>query len=454
MRVQPGARGERAELDRLLDRLLERAGAGAKLGLERVREALAKLGSPEQRLAVVHVAGTNGKGSTCAMIESIARQAGLSTGLYSSPHLSRFNERIRLSGEPISDAGLADALGRALANDLPRLSFFETLTVAALHSMQQAGVQLAILEVGLGGRLDATNVISHPLVTVITSIGLDHTHMLGSTLAAIAHEKAGIFKANAPAVIGPVSGEAGAAIASDAARLRCQSPPWQLVRSPAEELTVIERFGHAPLSLRLAADGCATVTAPEGRTATLSPGLAGAHQADNAALAAAAAWLLATRFAGIEDHIADGVSRTRWPGRLESLGLEGRTLLLDCAHNLHAARAVARHLDGQPASQTVLIFGALEGKPWRAMLELLRPHARERIYCEPLSELAGRRAVPPTTIAAEIDGFVATTAEHALDRALDRTGAGDTIVVTGSIFLVGRVRARVLDEAQDVVVPL
>ncbi|WP_267888146.1 bifunctional folylpolyglutamate synthase/dihydrofolate synthase, partial [Sorangium cellulosum] len=203
-------------LPALLAALGQRAPRGMVLGLDRVREALAALGDPHAGLAAVHVAGTNGKGSVCAMVESIAREAGLRAGLYTSPHLSRFAERIRIGGEMIGDAALEAALSAALERVPSPLTFFEALTVAAFVAFRDAGVDLAILEVGLGGRLDATNVIAAPLCTAITSIAFDHEALLGPTLADIAREKAGILKPGAPAVLGPLDPEADAAIESAA----------------------------------------------------------------------------------------------------------------------------------------------------------------------------------------------------------------------------------------------
>src|SRR4051794_2193757 len=197
-----------------LEQIQARVPRGIVFGLERVNAALAELGDPHLDLACVHVAGTNGKGSTSAMVESIARAAGLRTGLYTSPHLCRFAERIRLDGEPIDDDAFAAALDRVLGGCRADLTVFESLTIAAFVAFHDAGVELAVIEVGLGGRLDATNAIRAPLCTAITSIGLDHTEYLGPTIADVAREKAGILKPGAPAVLGPMPEEAYRAIAA------------------------------------------------------------------------------------------------------------------------------------------------------------------------------------------------------------------------------------------------
>src|SRR5580704_6647193 len=182
-----------------------------RLGLEPMREACARFGNPERAFESVHVAGTNGKGSVCAMVESIARAAARRTGMFTSPHLCRFAERIRIAGEPLDDATLEDTLDRAL-DGAPELSFFETATLAAFLAFREANVDFAIVEVGIGGRLDATNVLPRPRAAAITRIALDHTDRLGPTLVEIAREKAGIAKAGLDLVVGPLPADARAAV--------------------------------------------------------------------------------------------------------------------------------------------------------------------------------------------------------------------------------------------------
>src|SRR5580692_1218800 len=227
-----------------LHALQARAPRGMVLGLDRVRVALAAVGDPHLDLCAVHVAGSNGKGSTSAMVESIAREAGLRAGLYTSPHLCRFAERIRVDGLPIED-GPFERCPAAL-------TFFESLTVAAFLAFREARLDVAVIEVGLGGRLDATNVLEAPLATAITSISLEHTAVLGDTLDAIAREKAGILKPGAPVVLGVLPEEADRAIVEVAARV-----------------------GTGPIE--------------RPRVPPCPPGLAGPHQARNAAVAAALA---------------------------------------------------------------------------------------------------------------------------------------------------------------------
>src|SRR5580704_14210234 len=260
-----------------LHALQARAPRGMILGLDRVRDALAALGDPHLGLAAVHVAGSNGKGSTSAMVASIARAAGLRAGLYTSPHLCRFAERIGIDGRPIEDAPFERSLAAVLDRCRPDLTFFESLTVAAFLAFREAAVDVAAIEVGLGGRLDATNVLEAPLATAITSISLEHTAVLGDTLAAIAREKAGILKPGAPVVLGALPAEADRAIVEVAAQV-----------------------GAGPIERPL--------------VPPCPPSLAGPHQARNAAVAAALGRHLGARFPGVgEAAIRRGLEETRWP---------------------------------------------------------------------------------------------------------------------------------------------
>src|SRR5215472_1154630 len=244
----------REELRQALADLVARVPLGMRLGLEPMRAACNALGHPERTFAAVHVAGTNGKGSVCAMVESILRAAGKRTGMYTSPHLHRFAERIRIDGEPLDDAALARVLSDVLKR-APELSFFEVATAAAFVAFREAEVDVAVLEVGIGGRLDATNVIPPPLATAITRIALDHTDRLGPTLAHIAREKAGIAKAGVPLVVGSLD-EGPLAVVEDAARA---------VGAPVVFAERDARAGEAVDNVRV--------------------GLAGGHQRENARVA-------------------------------------------------------------------------------------------------------------------------------------------------------------------------
>lgn len=404
------------------------------LGLDRVEDALVALGDPHRGIAAVHIAGSNGKGSTSAMVEAIARAAGLRTGLYTSPHLCRFAERIRLDGEPIDDAAFDRALDAVLSRCRPDLTFFESLTLAAFHAFREAKVDLAVLEVGLGGRLDATNVLEAPLATAVTSISLEHTAILGDTLEAIAREKAGILKPGAPVILGPLAREADQAI-----------------------VEVAERVGAGPIQRALRPEGTG-----ERDDIHFSLGLRGPHQIENAGVAVGIVRHLAARWPALdwEGAIARGLRDVRWPGRLETLERDGVHVLLDCAHNPEGIERLrqailderARASGGAPA-RMALIFGALSDKRWPDMLRALAPLAplaRDRYYTEP----KGRAPAPLAELQRLFPGEAVPAPRAALARALAERQPGDTVLVTGSIYLVGELRAALLGIEADPVIAL
>jgi len=386
----------------LLARLSGAQSLGVDLGLGPVRRALALLGDPQRTFAAVQIAGTNGKGSTAAMTEAILRGAGLRTGLYTSPHLARFTERIRVAGREVDGDRLA-ILDRRLEATTVRLTYFEIATVLAFLALAEAAVEIAVLETGLGGRLDAVTTCE-PLATAITSIDLDHVGYLGTTLPEIAREKAGILKPGVPCFLGRLPEAAERAIAEVAARV------------------------GAPL-LRLDRD----FAAPTGPLA-----LPGPHQRDNAALA------IALDPAAIDRALA-GVA---WPGRLERVGDD---LLFDCAHNAHGARALAAALPALAAGRRIaLLVSIARDKDAGAIFAALAPVAHA--LCATRSE--SLRAVPPEALAADARRFFAEVAAHddvpqALATARRLAGPGGLVVVCGSMFLVGTLRARLLGEPFD-----
>jgi dihydrofolate synthase / folylpolyglutamate synthase len=383
-----------------LSRLYARVPLGVRLGLAAMREACAAMGHPERAFPAVHVAGTNGKGSVCAMVESIARAHGLRTGLYTSPHLCRFAERVRLGGEPIGDEALAHLLARVL--DLtPDLSFFEAATLAAFLAFREARVDLAVIEVGLGGRLDATNVIPTPRAAAITRIAFDHTDRLGPTLTDIAREKAGIAKPGLDIALGSM---------------------------PAEIRAAIDQVAH---------ESGATTRAIDPVPTPARIGLAGEHQKENARLAAA----LGARIGASPGAIDEGIARARWPGRMESIG----RFLLDAAHNPDGAEALARHLRSLalPAQKVALVFGTLADKDWGPMLDALAPLAQDRCYVSPQGGVRG--AVDAVAMAARHPGAVTPSTREAFTRFERAEGPGPAlIVVAGSIVLVGEARGLLL----------
>jgi dihydrofolate synthase/folylpolyglutamate synthase len=401
----------------VLERLYALAPRGALLGIDRVRAACSALQHPEQSFASVHIAGTNGKGSVAAMVDAMARAGGLRVGLYTSPHLLRFAERIQVDGEPISDDRLFGALERVL-DGFPELTFFETATVAAFVVFAETKVEVGVIEVGLGGRLDATNVLESPRATAITRIALDHTDWLGNDLRSIAREKAGILKRGVPAVLGPLEGDA---LAEVRALAESVNAPLRLTADDAELASFVERH---------------------------PPGLAGNHQIENARIAVA----LGEELGLARADIARGLRSAHWPGRLERLTTPEGDVLLDAAHNPDGAGALASVLARQRCdpARVALIFGAMADKDTASMLAVLAPHAKHRFYLAP----EGRRATDPARLLAMQPGSIAADVPEALACARAAVGAEGLVLVTGSIFLVAAARAHLLGLPRDPAVAL
>jgi dihydrofolate synthase/folylpolyglutamate synthase len=402
------------DLKATLERLYALIPRGKKLGLERMQVACAKFGNPERSFTAVHVAGTNGKGTVCAFVSAMARAAGLRVGTYTSPHLQRFAERIAIDGVPIDDETLVPLLNRVMDVG-PDLTFFEVATLAAFVAFKEAGVQLAILEVGLGGRLDATNVIPPPRVAAITRIAFDHMAELGDTLGKIAYEKAGIIKPGSAVVLGKIHPEARAVIEERVAETGARLVP---LGSP-------EPIAGAPLAYP--------------RVALLGSNLA-------------VAVTIGRELGWAPEVLAQGVENTVWAGRNELLHRNGQDLtLLDCAHNPDGAVALSHALDPtvladiESRREIALVFGALNTKNWRAMLRRLEQVAGQRIYVAP----PVARAVDPNEMLQVSSGEVAASVEQALTRARELVGSKGVVVVAGSTFLVGAARALLLNLPSD-----
>lgn len=376
-----------------------------RLGTRAMRAACARAGDPQDALRVVHVAGTNGKGSVSAMVEAAGRAAGLRTGLYTSPHLCRFAERIRVDGEPEGDDALASYLGRALAE--AELSFFEVATLAALLAFRDRGVELAVLEVGIGGRLDATNVVARPAASAITRVALDHTDKLGRTTREIAWEKAHVAKPGAPLVLGPLDPDAlGAA------------------RRVAEE-----RGARVVLAMD---DGDAARFA-----AAASLALAGDFQRDNARVA----HVLCAAAGLPRDASERGIAAATWPGRLEAIDTAEGRWLLDGAHNPDGAAALARAIAARPERPRALVLAVSADKDVDA---IVRPLAAV-VDVIVASQYAQARSLPAPALAARCrahGGLVECVDElaAAVDHARDAVGMGGCVIVAGSLFAVGEVR--------------
>jgi len=431
-----------------------------KFRLEEMRALIEALGHPERRFRSVLIAGTNGKGSTAATLSAILQSAGYRVGLYTSPHLERVNERIRINGNPIGDEDFArlyfrvdDCANRLVSEGrLPaHPSYFESLTAVAFETFAEAQVDLAVLEVGMGGRLDATNVVE-PLLSIISDISLDHMEWLGDTITLIAREKSGILRRNGVLVTLPQHPEANQAIGEIAMELDVRGVnAAEFIPVPESDrgvqgAGVRNRYGLEVMGDRIVID---------------SP-LAGVHQQRNIALAIAAAVELRNDngYTITPAHIEDGIRKTDWPGRLEQFDLPGKPpVILDVAHNpagawaLRAAlsaqiqertraAASATSLLPQPCDmRTVLVFGCMQDKAWLEMARILFP-LFDRVVVTPVP--SPRSATTGDLLRAGADTGVRTTAapngHAALEAACREAGPNGLVVAAGSVYLVGEIR--------------
>ena len=400
---------------------------GEKNGLANTRALLDALGNPEKRMGrVIHVAGTNGKGSTCAMIERALRECGLKTGLFTSPYLCRFQERIRLNGAPIPDDALTDVCARVrekaekLAENGICATTFELLTAIACLYYADSAVDFAVMEVGMGGRFDSTNVL-FPAVSVIAAIGMDHMARLGNTIGEIAFEKAGIVKPRTPAVVMTQSEDA-----------------MRVFRSAAREMNA-PLFETAPVSvLSETADGASfAVPLPANGLTRARIRLGGAHQIANAALA-----LTALDRLGIDmTRAVSGLEKTRWPGRLEWIG----NVLIDGAHNPQAARTLADYIHTYFQGRRVaLVTGMMQDKQYEACASIFKTFASDVVT----ARVDWPRALPADALAAVYGhgACAAPSIRTALSTAKRLAGEDGIVVVAGSIYLAGDVRNLLLPD--------
>ncbi len=419
--------------------------------LTRTERLLAALGNPHQQFRSVHVAGTKGKGSTAAMIERVLRAANQRTGLYTSPHLHTFRERIRVGGAMISEDAVIAGVEKLkpLAAQIPGVTTFEIMTALAFDYFHACGVEIAVLEVGLGGRLDATNVVT-PLVSVITSISYDHTAILGNTLAQIASEKAGIIKPSVPVVASPQQDEALAVIQATArkqtASLVSVSPELEFQVADADyQLSLVEQnLGgqHFTLTRQTETFDLSLFTQD------LRINLLGKHQLTNAATALAALFVLRDQGIAVSDEaLRGGLANVEWRGRFEILSRDP-FIILDGAHNADSARRLVGTLgDVFPHARVYFIFGASGDKdiagmfaellPAATSLTLTRSHNPRAADTARLTDLAAKYTVE-TTIAPDLT--------RALRDARQRANREDVICVTGSLFVVAEARAAWLTE--------
>jgi dihydrofolate synthase/folylpolyglutamate synthase len=396
---------------------------GIKLGLENIRTLLERCGHPERGYGIIHVAGTNGKGSVSAALAAILQHAGYRTGLYTSPHLHSFTERIRVDGDAIVEDEVArlTILLRSLAEGVPA-TFFEFTTAMALLHFQQRQVDFAILEVGMGGRLDATNPVN-PRLCVITPICFDHAEHLGDSLAAIAREKGGIIKEKIPVIVGRQEPEALEVLMEEA---RSRHSSLFLCGRDFSPAGGPDGFDFHGMGLELSG---------------LRPGLLGAHQQENLSLALAAAAVLRLQGAGIPGAaLREGIERVRWPGRLEWWGGR-REVLIDGAHNEGGARVLAAYLSSLPITGVRWVAGIKGIRPIRDILGPLLPHV-SALYCTrpPVEESVDPELLAEQGAAAGVPAEAYETPEAALAAALRDRRRDEIVLVAGSLFLAAAAR--------------
>lgn len=403
---------------------------GVALGLERMQRFAAALGDPQRAVPCIHIAGTNGKGSVAAMIESILRAAGWRTGLYTSPHLIRLGERVQVNRQILSPAEIAGHVAelRAIADKIEQTggaaahpSYFEFMTAMALLHFRRARCDIDVVEVGLGGRLDATNVVM-PELSVITSIGLDHCDLLGGTLAAIAREKAGIIKPGRPVVIGRLPAEAETVVRTVAESLG--SPVLSVREAFGEQ---IERYPRTSLE--------------------------GEHQRINAAVATLAVRQLAASWRVGEAEIERGLTNVQWPGRWQHFLIDGRTVIVDGAHNPEAAIVLDQNLTRlreETGRAPIIVTGVLGMDRARAVLEVCCRHAEEIHLVVPGQRRACSFDQLESAMTPAYAGRVVRTSVTSVFPNQNRCAVGtpgDVVVIVGSLYLAGEVLARLSPEA-------
>ncbi len=412
--------------------------SAAKFDLQNITVLAERLGRPDRVYPTVHIAGTNGKGSTAAFLEAILRDAGFRTGLNTSPHLERINERICVEGEEVSDEVFAETFTRVqavieelLAEGKLRAhpTYFESVTALAFEIFARSRVEFGVIEVGLGGRLDATNIVT-PVISIITRIDFDHENFLGHSLREIAVEKGGILKPVVPVVIAAQQPEVREVLLARAQELRC---------------AVLEASEAFRVQGERVEEGCVRVIVAEmgtRRTYELAPRLPGRFQLQNALNAVAAARLLQERGYRISDeNIVRGIAATEWPGRIERLGRRP-DVYFDGAHNPGAAKELAAFLEENFRGRKVyLVFGAMRDKAVDEVTGALFPHAHEVLFTEARTPRAISAAQLARMAGHHAERYsVYPEAEQALEAALEKAKPEDAVFVTGSLYLVGELR--------------
>jgi dihydrofolate synthase / folylpolyglutamate synthase len=386
--------------------------AGVSLGLTRINQLLEILGSPQDQIPVIHVAGSNGKGSVCAYLSTILVAAGYRVGRYTSPHLVDWNERICINHQPIADDQLIKIIQHVQAASIEPTTKFELITAAAWVYFAAEQVDIAVIETGLGGRLDATNTVSQPLVTVITSISKEHAPQLGDTIAAIAQEKAGIIKSNCPIVIGQLPTEAAQVISQRAIDL------------DAPLIQVVSATQLAPGQAQL-------------EDLVYELPLLGDIQMHNSAVAIRAIQQLPATWQITPAHIQMGIAKTQWPGRIHQTNWQGKSLLLDGAHNPEAAIALRCYIDQCYSSDITWIIGMLNTKEHLPILQALLRKG-DRLHLVPVPDELTATPEDLQAIAQSIYPEVAvTTFTDWKSGLMAAYGYPEPVVMSGSLYLLG-----------------
>ncbi len=408
---------------------------GIILGLSTITNILDGLGNPQRTFTVIHIAGTNGKGSIASALAAILQQAGYRVGLYTSPHLIRFNERICINGTPIADDAVVASWEavKAVHQGDREPTFFEFSTAMAFYAFAQGAVDYAVVETGMGGRMDATNVVS-PVVSVITNISLEHKTYLGSTIAAITGEKAGIIKPGVPVVTGVSQPSAKAVIEQTAARLA--APVYMKGRDFRVRRSGHDRFSYVGV---------------DHHWTGMRTNLMGGHQVENASLTLAACELIMREDDRLSrNHIQAGLAQNRWPGRLEVVS-QKPYVVLDGAHNLMAARRLGRFLQDTLAGRRItMVAGILDDKPYAAMLKDLVAPCSRLIITRPKID----RSLPPETLAAAAKPLITkieivADVGEAVRHAIATSRPEDAVCVAGSLYVVGEAKAALEKSGQS-----
>lgn len=406
----------------------QRAWRGSKPGLSRTEKLLSLLGDPQERTPCVHIAGTNGKGSTAAMLSSVLTAAGYKTGLFTSPYISRFNERIKIDGEDIPDAdlgGITERLAPLALSMEDKPTEFELVTVIAFEHFAREGCDIAVLETGMGGRLDSTNVIRHPLCSVITNIGLDHTRELGDAVEQIAAEKAGIIKSGSPAVIYDLPENVRRVIENR--------------RAETDSPLISADFG----AIRPISDSIDGQSFSYRGFSGLSIPLLGVHQLKNAAVALETVEVLRSQGFDIPHRaVKEGLAAARWPARFELLSRDP-FFVADGGHNPQCAEAVADNLRRYfPGRRKVVLMGVLRDKDYNSMLRALLPEAEAFVTIAPNSP----RALEAAELAKAITRLgrpanAAGSIREGIEAAIALAGKDGAVCSVGSLYTAGEVRA-------------